>query len=115
VLAVGNVTFDKNVAFEALEGNEEMFETMVEMFLDLLPEIISEIRKGSSSNNADEAFVTAVHTLKSRSLFVGGAAVSACSFEIEALAKTDKADEALALVPELLKLLDELVEVLQEL
>jgi len=92
--------FDKQVALDNLDGNEELLPNMIDMFIQLQSALSDDLDHALTTEDTQLLKIT-THTLKTRSLYVGGVLLSKLSKEIEGLCKEGDFGSAATLVPQL--------------
>ncbi|PXY00056.1 hybrid sensor histidine kinase/response regulator [Halomonas sp. LBP4] len=78
---------DREEALRRLEGNRELLDEMVELFLDECPRLMQEIEEAIARDDA-ATLRRAAHTLKGSAQVVGGQALGAAALQLEALARS---------------------------
>ena len=71
VSLVSSSSFDYNLALEVLGNNENMFLSMVNIFLKSLSKLVDDLHESKANNDA-QLLREIVHILKTRALYVGG-------------------------------------------
>jgi len=92
--------FDKQVALENLDGNEELLPNMIKMFIQLQPALSDDLERALATEDAQLLKLTS-HTLKTRSLYVGGVLLNKLSKETEQFCQKGDLDRAISQIPEL--------------
>lgn len=110
------VSLNKEAILERLGGNQQLFETICNSFLKLLPTQLGVIQEAVSNRDA-ETLSRAAHRLKGSVAYFDSGPVTSAIVEIEALCKKPEFDEARArfLFERLAKLLQELIKGLEQL
>lgn len=106
--------FDKQIALENLDGNEEMLPAMINMFIQLQTSLSDDLDRALETKDQQLLQITS-HTLKTRSLYVGGAHLNQLSKDVELLCKKEDFETAASQVPQLKSELSRLVNTLNDL
>ena len=93
--------FDKKIALDALDGNEDMFEQVVEMFTQIIPNLLTDFATAEQEQDCEQLKILS-HTLKIRSLYVGATCLSELSSALEQHCKLIQLEQALQLVPDIM-------------
>ena len=113
----GNSTMDSSKtlnideALARLQGNQELYRSMAEFFIEDHSGLMAQIKTGMQ-NQDPEGIAQAAHALKGMSASVGGEMVVTISNEVEGLAKTGRSTDITPLLP---KLESEIAKLLREL
>ncbi len=102
----GEARLDWQAALRNLDGDEELLIELSEMFLTQCPELLAEIEKAISSEQAAE-LQRAAHTLKGSAHIIGAQAVAAAALRLEEIGREEKPETA---APSLRSLESELAE-----
>ncbi|MFC4973110.1 PAS-domain containing protein [Halomonas beimenensis] len=103
---------DWQAALDALDGNRELLDEMVEMFLEEAPRLMTEIDAALAAGEARD-LRRAAHTLKGSARVVGGLAAGEAAQHLEALAKAGDLARAGEARDTLAERLDELTPALE--
>lgn len=113
ILMGKTICFQKELALEVLDGNEEMFHSMVEIFRETAPELSEDIDIATQEKDTEYLKRTA-HTLKTRALYVGGKILSDLALKVEMACKSENPQQAFDLTPKLTEELNKLQKTLEE-
>lgn len=108
------VSLNKEAILERLGGNHQLFETICNSFLKLLPSQLGVIQEAVSNKDGD-TLSRAAHRLKGSVAYFDSGAVTSTIVEIESLCKQPTFDDARArhLFERLASLLQELIKELE--
>lgn len=96
-----NRVLDYQYALAELEGDEEIYQEVLEIYLEDTPELIIRIQQAYSNGDIDSLLLEA-HSLKSSSRAIGGIRLSDIAARLEA----DSRDGNLENVPDLISQID---------
>ncbi|MBD3234424.1 MAG: response regulator [candidate division Zixibacteria bacterium] len=104
--------FDKKVALERVEGDEEILSEVVVLFLNDYENLLSKIRQAAESDDFDTLKRTA-HTLKGAAGNIGAESVYSTAYQLENIGENKNLDDAEKAVSMLQKELDKLIPLLE--
>jgi len=77
---------DRNLAYEITNGNEELFKEMMELFIQISPDQLKEIKQAFRTED-NEALGAAAHDIKSSASSLGAMVLYESVFKLEQSAK----------------------------
>ncbi len=105
--------FDKDVALKMLEGEEEFLRELAEIFINDVPEHMSEIEEAVNCRNS-EALVKSAHKLKGAAANFGKNATTDTAFKLETMGRGNNLDSVEEVYGTLVKDIESLVNVMKE-
>ncbi len=105
--------FDKDVALKMFEGDEEFLKELVEIFINDVPEHMSEIEKAVNCRDS-EALVKSAHKLKGAAANFGKNATTDTAFKLETMGRGNNLDGVEEGYDTLVKDTESLVNALKE-
>ncbi len=107
------IVFDKDVALKMLEGEEEFLRELAEIFINDVPEHMSEIEEAVNCRNS-EALVKSAHKLKGAAANFGKNATIDTAYKLETMGRENNLDGAEEVYGTLVKDIESLVNVMKE-
>ncbi len=105
--------FDKDMALEMFEGEEEFLKELVEIFINDVPEHMSEIEEAVNCRNS-EALVKSAHKLKGAAANFGKNVTTGTAFKLETMGRENNLDGGEEVYGTLVKDIESLVNALKE-
>lgn len=100
----GEILIDREQGLSNVDGDEEFFNEILEIYIEEIPERIESFREHLTKNDLD-TLISLSHSLKGVSLTVGALRVHELSKQIELAARAGEEETVRKLYPELEELL----------
>ena len=105
--------FDREAALERVDGDEELFQEIAELFLEDFAEDVTSVKQAVAAGDAT-AIDHAAHKIKGSVGNLGGVAAQQVAFELEQIGRSGDAGQAPEVLPRLLAELDKLKTLLEK-
>ena len=106
-----DLPYDKATALKAVDGNEELFTTIVEVFFEEADDLLPKLPAAIAAKDAELLQRTA-HTMKSSCASIGADAARASALELEMIGKSGDLSKAPEAAADLKSKMDQLLEAL---
>jgi HPt (histidine-containing phosphotransfer) domain-containing protein len=107
-----NAVLDHTGALERIDGDVELFEELVQLFLEQLPDLMRQLHAALIAGDGPTVRLCA-HSLKGAAGNIGGLAVQQTAQVVELLGRDRRLEEAAAILPVLEKEVSELAAALR--
>ncbi len=107
------IVFDKDAVLKMIEDEEDFLKELAEIFINDVPEHMSEIEKAVNCRNS-EALVKSAHKLKGAAANFGKNVTTGTAFNLETMGKENNLDGVEEVYDTLVKDVERLMNALQE-